>query len=114
MEHTLRSSVAPRSRFRAPLSFVAGAFVADSIAWIGAALSTSGDFFAGGNVQIGVMLLVASALGGFAAAQIRSKRLTTSLAIATALCLLFWVAVPDGWWASPPPPPEGAAAPAPH
>lgn len=81
---------------------LAGLFVGFSIAWISWAVTSTGDWFAQGNRFAIPSLLIASLLGAHVGWRVRSKPLLVVLWIAAALCLAYWVFVPDGWWALPP------------
>lgn len=87
----------------------AGAFTAATLTWILWGVITPGDFFAGGSGAVWLSLAIAAVAGGYAAFRWQPRRARIALWTAAVVCLLFWVAVPDGWWAKAPPPMPGAA-----
>ena len=87
-----------------------GAFVGVTLAWILFGLFTPGDFFAGGRVIVGPVVLGAGGLGSWLGARAGSTAPRVTIVVLALLCILFWVAAPDGWWASRPPRP-GASRP---
>jgi hypothetical protein len=82
---------------------VAGALTAASLTWLIWALTTPGDYFAGGNPALWFTLVAAALGGGYVATRLRSRWGAAAVLFAAAFCILFWVVAPDGWWASPPP-----------
>ncbi len=83
---------------------LAGAFAGATVGWITCGLLTSGDLFASGKGALALFVVVAALVGGaYLGVKARSKRRQLALFVTAAVCLVFWVAAPNGWWALPPP-----------
>jgi hypothetical protein len=93
---------------------LAGAFCAVTLSWIVWGVLTPGDYFANGSVILYPSLLLAAIAGAWLAHKSHTRIRIGALAAITALCVLFWVATPDGWWAKPLPGSHSPGAPPHH
>lgn len=88
-------------RFHVTLS-VMGAFVGATLCWILWCVFETGDF-AGGSVSPLVIAAAGALIYGVLGLKTRSRTGSIVLATVTVLCVVFWIAAPDGWWAIRPP-----------